>query len=123
MITLAKSIETKLLLSFKPSTVHCYKKQLTCMNLKDVTENSLKGNIKQIIDSFMMQNYSNKKAYINALRNIYKCSNYDNEELKYLNSEFEGICKISDDARIEKKNNNPEVFTYSWGDLQDCYDR
>lgn len=120
-ITLSKSIEAKLLVSFKPSTINCYKKQLTCMTLNDVTETNLKGTIKGLINKFMTTGYSNKKAYINALRNIYKCSDYDEKELDYLNSEFERICKISDGERSEKKENTQEIFHFSWSDLQDSY--
>jgi hypothetical protein len=121
-IQLSHTIEQRLLANRKATTIYTYKRQLKCLGLSDINEQTLKGNIKTLIDTFMTKNYSTPKVYINALLNVYQVSEHDEDELNYLKSQFENICKSSDAKRqIKKEEQQEELFTFTWHDLQSTY--
>jgi len=122
MSRLSSSILSQLLETKKESTINTFKRQLKCLGLNVIDENTLKGNIKTTIDEFMKKGYSTPKVYINALLNVYKVSNYDETEMKYLEKEFQRICISSDKEReIRKDEQQSEAFDVTWEDLQDKY--
>lgn len=122
MSKISSFILTQLLETKRESTVNTYKRQLKCLGLDFIDENTLKGNIKEIVTNFMKKRYSTPKVYINALLNVYKVSNYDKEELNYLEEEFKGVCKTSDNTRENKKSEQQaEEFILTWDDLQNKY--
>jgi hypothetical protein len=121
-IQLSHTIEQRLLAIRKATTVYTYKRQLKCLGISEITEQSLKGNIKSLVDKFMTKNYSTPKVYINALLNVYQVCEFDEEELKYLKSQFDNICKSSDEMRqIKKEQQQSDLFTFTWDDLQRLY--
>jgi hypothetical protein len=120
-ITLSPTLKALLLANRKESTVNTYMRQLKCLGLSNINEQTLKGNIKNIVDTFMTKGYSTPKVYINALLNVYQVSDYDADELEYLKSEFNRICEVSDKTRQTKKEQSNTVFSFDWDDLQRTY--
>ena len=119
---ISSTLKALLLAKRKETTVNTYMRQLKCLGLSDINEQTLIGNIKNIVDTFMTKGYSTPKVYINALLNVYQVSEYDNEELEYLKTEFNKICEISDVNRQVKKEQSSDAFSFDWVDLQTTYE-
>jgi hypothetical protein len=120
---LCPSIHQTLLETKKQSSINVMQRSVKCIGLTSIFEETLKGNIKIYLHTLEGRNLKNKKIYVNALLNFYKCVNYDPTEMEFLTKYFTQQCSTTDRKRKEAKERSDEThwFRYNWDDLQETY--
>lgn len=123
-IPISPAIKKVMMKTLKESSINTYLRQLKCLGLSEVTLASLKGNIANILNPDTLNKYANSKIYVNALLNVYKCVDYDEEEMSFLKAQFDSYATKSDNHRKQKKEESQAIgyFHFDWEDLQDCYE-
>ena len=123
---LTNQIFLKLAEKFSANSINIWSRTLKAIGMSEVSQDTLKGHIKELIEAIKAKNYKSNKPYINALRNCYLCVDYDEDELKYLLSEWELACDTSDKSRKQDKDKQREEhtgFDIRWDDIQEEHEK